>query len=186
MFQSTLIQIQIVILVLLMIPTLYAMLDGAPFVPTEMEQVNRMLKAANLKPGMKVYDLGSGDGRLVYKASKDYGAKGVGYEFSPLVWALSKFLSLFWRSEAKLKFGNFWKKDLSDADVIFCYLLTHSMVRMQKIIWPTLKPGTLVVSNAFVMKDLKPWKKIPRDADRKLGPIWIYKKEAPKKRVKTK
>ena len=186
MLQSTLTQIELAILFLLLIPTLYAMLDGAPFVPTEMEQVNRMLKAAKLKPGMKVYELGSGDGRLIHKASKNYGVQGVGYEFSPLVWAWSKFLGLFWRSGAKLKLGNFWKKDLRDADVIFCYLLTHSMVRMHKIIWPTLKPGTLVVSNAFVMKDLKPWKKVPRDSVRKLGPIWIYKKEEPKKRVKTK
>lgn len=159
-----------------LIPTTYAMIAGAPFVPTEMEQVERMLKAANLKPGMKVYDLGSGDGRLVHKAAKQYGAIAVGYEFSPLVWLWAKFLSIFWRSKAKLRFGNFWKKDLSDADVIFCYLLNHSMNRMETYLLPQLKPGALIVSHAFQIKGLKPWKELPRIRDRKLGPVWIYKK----------
>lgn len=172
---------------ILIIPTCYAMIAGAPFVPTEMVQVERMLKAADLKPGMKIYDLGSGDGRLVHTAAKKYGANAVGYEFSPLVWVWSKFLSLFWwRSKAHLKYGNFWKKDLSDADVIFCYLLTHSMKRMKEHLIPQLKPGALIVSHAFVIEGVEPWKKIPRLREEKLGPIWIYRKEAPKKRAKTK
>jgi len=154
-------------------------------VPTEMEQVRRMLKAAQLKPGMKVYDLGSGDGRLVHTAANKYHANAVGYEFSPLVWVWSKFLSLFWRSKAKLRYGNFWTQDFSDADVLVCYLLTDSMERMHQKIWPQLKPGTLVISNAFVMKNLKPWKKMERDRDRNLGPIWIYKKEKPQKQART-
>ncbi len=174
--------LQILGYAVLIIPTTYAMVEGAPFVPTEMVQVERMLKAVELKPGMKIYDLGSGDGRLVHKAAKEYGAQAVGYEFSPLVWMWSKFLSLvWWHSKAKLKFGNFWKKDLSDADVIFCYLLTHSMNRMKEDLLPQLKPGTIIVSHAFVIDGLKPWKQVPRLRDQKLGPIWIYKKEAPKK-----
>ncbi|MFA6024244.1 MAG: hypothetical protein WC777_03445 [Candidatus Gracilibacteria bacterium] len=173
--------------IVLIVPTCYAMIAGAPFVPTEMVQVERMLKAAHIKPGMKVYDLGSGDGRLVHKAAKEYGANAVGYEFSPLVWLWAKFLGLFWwRSKAKLKFGNFWKKDLSDADIIFCYLLTHSMKRMKEQLLPQLKPGALVVSNAFLIEGLEPWKKLPRIRDQKLGPIWIYKKEESKKQARTK
>lgn len=172
---------------ILIIPTCYAMIAGAPFVPTEMVQVKRMLKAAGLKKGMKVYELGSGDGRLVHHAAKDYGVQAVGYEFSPLVWLWSKFLSLFWwRTSAKLKFGNFWKKDFSDADVIFCYLLTHSMKRMKDQLIPQLKPGALIVSNAFIIEGVEPWKKLPRIREQKLGPIWIYKKTEPKKKAWTK
>lgn len=170
---------------ILIVPTVYAMVAGAPFVPTEMVQVERMLKAVEIKPGMKVYDLGSGDGRLVHKASTLYKANAVGYEFSPLVWAWAQFLSLFfWRSKAKLKFGDFWKQDLSDADIVFCYLLTHSMDRMKEHLIPQLKPGALIVSHAFVIHGLEPWKKLPRLPDQKLGPIWIYKKEAEGKQSK--
>ena len=53
---------EIVLMTLLVIPTVYSMLTGAPFVPTEMKQVHRMLKAADLKKDKIIYDLGSGDG----------------------------------------------------------------------------------------------------------------------------
>lgn len=179
--------IEIIAYIILIVPTIYAMIAGAPFLPTEMAQVERMLQAVEIKPGMKVYDLGSGDGRLVYKAAKKYKAKAVGYEFSPLVWAWAKFLSVFfWRSKAKLKFGNFWKKDLSDADIVFCYLLNHSMDRMKIHLIPQLKPGALIVSHAFVIRDLEPWKKLPSLPDQKLASIWIYRKEEKRMSKETK
>ena len=167
--------LELVFFTLIAIPTIYAMIEGAPFVPTQMEQVKRMLKAAKLKKGMKVYDLGSGDGRLCHKANQIYGAQAVGYEYSPLVWAWSQFLRLFWHSKAKLKYGNFWKQDISDADVIVSYLMPHSMKKMEKKLFPQLKKGTLIISHAFAIEGLKTWKKLPRDRDRKLGPVWIYK-----------
>lgn len=167
--------LELVLFFLLVIPTIYVMVVGAPFVPTQMKQVDRMLKAANLKKGMKVYDLGSGDGRLVHKASKEYGANAVGYEYSPFVWIWSQILRPFFRSKAKLKYGNFWRKDLRDADVIVCYLLPHSMKRMKKDILPNLKKDSLIISHAFSIPDLKPWKKLPRLKDQRLGPVWIYK-----------
>ncbi len=168
--------IEIIFLFVLVIPTIYVMITGAPFVPTQMAQVDRMLKAAKIKPGMKVYDLGSGDGRLVHRASNNYKAHAIGYEYSPLVWLWSRLLALFWRSKAKLKYGNFWRADISDADVIVCYLLPFSMKRMHKDLWPKLKPGALVVSHAFSIPDLKTWKKLERDKSQGLGPVWIYKK----------
>ena len=156
-------------------PTVYAMIAGAPFVPTQMEQVNRMLKSANIKKGMRLYDLGSGDGRLVHKASKEYGAIAIGYEFSPLVYIWSKFLSIFWRSEAKLRYGNFWKQNFKDADIIVCYLLPYSMKNMRTTLIPQLKPGAIIVSHAFQIEGLKPWRSLPRLREKRLGPIWIYK-----------
>lgn len=177
---------EIVLMTLMVIPTVYSMITGAPFVPTEMRQVRRMLKAAELKKGQVVYDLGSGDGRLVHTASREYGAKGIGYELSPFVWIWAKFLSLFWRSKAELRFGNFWKADLSDADVIVCYLLPHSMERMKTDLIPNLKPGAIIVSHAFRIHGLTPWKALPRIREERLGPIWIYKKtggKTPKKRA---
>lgn len=176
--------IEWVILLILVAPTIYVMLSGAPFVPTQMKQVQRMLSAMPLKKGMKLYDLGSGDGRLVHTAARDYEVDAVGYEYSPFVFLWAKFLSLFWKSTAKLRFGNLWKQDLSDADVIVCYLLPEAMKRLHKEIWPTLKPGTLLVSHAFAMHDEEVFKKLPREREKKLGPIWIYKKSAKKAPLK--
>ncbi len=164
-----------IVALLILAPTLYAMIKGAPFVPTPMAQVRRMLKEAQLKKGMVLYDLGSGDGRLVHVASKEYQVKAIGYEFSPLVWAWSKCLALFWRSGASLRFGNFWKKDLSDADVIVCYLLPHSMQEVRRKLLSQLKPGTLIISHGFKMEEIEVWRHLPFDREKKLGSIWIYK-----------
>lgn len=173
------------LMLLIVGPTIYAMMAGAPFVPTPMRQVERMLSAVPLKKGMTLYDLGSGDGRLVYRASKDYGVRAIGYEFSPFVWLWSVFLKIVkWRSKAELRFGNFWKKDLSDADVIVCYLLPGTMEKMHKQLFPRLKPGTLIISHAFSIPDLKPIKTLDRLREQKLGPIRVYKIEE-KKAAKT-
>jgi len=99
-----------------------------------------------------------------------------GYEFSPLVWMWSKFLSIFWRSKAKLKYGNFWTKDFSDADVIVCYLLPGAMKKMKDKIFPQLKPGAYIVSHAFHLPGYEPLKKLPRLKAERIGSIWVYKK----------
>lgn len=166
---------ELVSYIILLIPTVYAMIVGAPFVPTQMTQVNRMLEAAKIKPGMKVYDLGCGDGRLVHEAAKKYKADAVGYEFSPLVWLWAKFVALFWRSRARIVFGDFWGKDLSDSDVIFCYLLPHSMKKFEEKIIPQLKKGSLIVSHAFPIPNFKVSHELPRLREKKLGPVWVYK-----------
>lgn len=189
LMHPTLSTVEWIIAILLLVPTCYAMIKGAPFVPTPMEQVRRMLKIAELKPGQVIYDLGSGDGRLVHTASRLYKAKAIGYELSPLVWGWAVFLSLFWRSSAKLRFGNFWNKDISDADVIVCYLLPPAMEQLKKKILPQLKPGALLVSHAFEIKDWIPYKKLERDREKKIAPVWVYKigKEKPiQKRTKAK
>lgn len=167
--------IELAIMLALFLPTLYAMIGGAPFVPTPMPQVRRMLNAVPLKAGMTVYDLGSGDGRLVHTAAREYGVKAIGYELSPVVWLWSKALALLWRSKAELRLGNFWSQNLSDANVIVCYLLPKTMTTVQTKLFAQLKSGTFIISNSFAIEGLTPWKEIPRDRVKKLGPVWIYK-----------
>ncbi|MBU0981255.1 class I SAM-dependent methyltransferase [Patescibacteria group bacterium] len=169
--------LEVTIYLLILIPTVYTMVGGAPFVPTQMRQVHRMLDAVPLKKGMKLYDLGSGDGRLVHTASKKYNVEAVGYEYSPLIWLWGKMISPFWRSKAKLKFGNFYRQNLSDADIIVCYLLPGPMKRMRKEIYPRLKKGAIIISHAFHIPELDPLKILPKDKDLKLSPVWIYEKK---------
>jgi hypothetical protein len=135
---------------ILIIPTCYAMIAGAPFVPTEMVQVERMLKAVELKPGMKIYDLGSGDGRLVHRAARDYGAIA-GLNFSPCVASWAKFLSLFWwRTKATAQVWKF--RDLSDADVVFLLPPHPPMNRMKEHLILNSNRA-LIVSHAFLIRE---------------------------------
>lgn len=135
--------------VALMIPGIYAMATGAPFVPTRKDLLKRMIAAAHIQPGDKVYDLGCGDGRIVFAAAA-LGANAVGYELSVPTWLLAKIRSLF-HPGSSIQLKNFWKQDYRDADVIFCYLLQDTMQIFKEAIWPRLKPGTRVISHAFTM-----------------------------------
>lgn len=156
----------ITMLALALIPGLYAAITSAPFVPSSRKRHKTMLALADLKSDDVVYDLGCGDGRLVFESAKHV-KKSIGYELSiPLVLfgKLRRFLS---RSKADIRFGNMWKQNYQDADVIFCYLLPNAIKRFHQDIWPTLKPGTRVVSNAFQMHDVSPIKKE--------GKVYLYR-----------
>ncbi len=162
--------------VLIIYPTLAALINGAPFVPTPMNAVNKMIEAAALKKGNRVYDIGCGDGRIVHTASRKYEIKATGFELSPLVYLLARIKHFLWKSKAKIIFGNFKKHDLSDADVIFCYLLPDTLAKLEPKLNRELKKGAKVISYAF---PVHPWKesvKIERDKPNKLAPIWIYEK----------
>jgi SAM-dependent methyltransferase len=141
---------------LLVIPGMYATWTGAPFVPTSKRVMNKMIDLAHIKPGDVVYDLGCGDGRFVF-AAKKLGAKATGFEYSIPTYLLAKLRALF-HPGARIRFANFWLVNISDADVVFCYLLTDSMQVFARKIWPQLKPGCRVVSHSFRMKGIQPAK----------------------------
>lgn len=160
--------------VIVLYPTLGALVNGAPFVPTPELAVKKMLEAAGLKKGQKIYDIGCGDGRIVHMASRDYGVNAVGFELSPFVYLLARIKHFLWKSKAKIIFGNFKKRDLSDADVIFCYLLPETLALLEPKLSRELKKGARVISYAF---PISPWKekiKIERNEQLHFAPIWIY------------
>jgi SAM-dependent methyltransferase len=165
------------IMILVLIPTIMALVNGAPFVPTPMEAVENVLKLAKIKRGEKIYDIGCGDGRMVYLAAKEYGADATGFELSPLVYCLARIRHLFWRSKAKIRFANFKSKDLSDADVIVCYLLPDTLARLQEKLDRELKKGARVVSYAFPVGNWKVSHRQERDAAKNIAPIWVYEKK---------
>lgn len=137
-----------VIWVLLSLPGAWLLVTRAPpFVPTPKRILRAMLELAALKPGERAYDLGCGDGRIVFAAAKQ-GARAVGYELSIPTYFFAKCRSLLHRT-SDIRYGNFWNQDYRNADVIFCYLLIGTMEALEQRIWPQLKPGARVVSHAF-------------------------------------
>ncbi len=123
--------------------SIIAFLTGAPFVPSTSPAAGAMIRLAAIKKGDRVYDLGSGNGKLVLLA-KNMGANAVGYEINPLLVLLSNLRG------AKTKWKNFWSADIHDADVVFVYLLPFRMEKLEKKLKKELKKGTLVVSNSFI------------------------------------
>lgn len=146
-----------VILTVLTLPGIYAMLKGAPFVPTSRKRTSRMIELAKINSKSIVYDFGSGDGRFVFGAAASGAKKAIGYELSLPIYIYSKIKSYFIpNSEIRFKDFFFDVEQFKDADIVFCFLMPKTMIKFQNQIWPHLKPGVKLVSNVFRMPDLEP------------------------------
>lgn len=128
----------------------YGSWRAAPWVPMWNKDVKRFLRLAQIKPGDKVYDLGSGDGRLVYAAALA-GANAQGFEISLLPYLISKLRMLFYKGSGtyKISYQDFWKADLRDADAVYFFLMPKIMDKMKIKLERELKPGTKVISYVF-------------------------------------
>jgi len=112
-----------------------------------------MINLAHIKKGDTVYDLGSGNGKLLLLASKK-GAETVGFEINPLLVLFSNLRG------APTRWKNFWHADIHDADVIFIYLIPWKMKRLVAKIKKECKQGTIIVSNSFIFPN---WKILRQD-----------------------
>ncbi len=130
----------------------------APFVPTPQEVVDRMLELARVGPGDLLYDLGSGDGRIVITAAKRYGARAVGFEIDPALVTDSErnIKEAGVEHLAEIREEDIRTVDLSPATVVTMYLYPGANLRLRAAIMRQLKPGSRVVSHDFSMGDWKP------------------------------
>ncbi len=159
LFALSLIFIEILLFLALIFLGLAA-LTGAPFVPSPHKALKDVLKLAQIKKGDIVYDLGSGDGRILIEAAKK-GACAYGWEINPFLCLIAKIrIHLAGLSKnAKAYWGNFWTKDLSKADVIFFFLITHWARTLEKKILREAKKGARIIAYVFPLPNLKPKKK---------------------------
>ena len=120
----------------------------APFVPTPWEAVDRMLEIAAVTEDDLVYDLGSGDGRILVRAAKNFGARAVGFEINrELVRETESAIQAAGvESLAEIYEKNIFDADLSPATVITVYLLGSSYAQLKPKIELELRPGTRLVS----------------------------------------
>lgn len=130
----------------------------APFVPTPQDVVEKMLTMAQVSARDVVYDLGSGDGRLVITAAKSFGARGVGIDIDPARIAESRANAKAAGVQARVEFRqqDALSADLSQATVVTLYLLSSSNVKLRPRLLQELKPGARIVSHQFGMGDWAP------------------------------
>lgn len=130
----------------------------APFVPTPEPVVEKMLEAAELKPSETLYDLGCGDGRILFIAAQKFKAKAVGVELSARLvkTASEKAESLGLEDLVTVIEGNLLEVDLSPADVVSIYLLRLSNERLKPNLLKHLKRGARVVSHDYEIMGWKP------------------------------
>src|SRR5690606_1770766 len=131
------------------------------FVPTPQEAVEQMLELANVTANDVVYDLGSGDGRIVVTAAKKYRARAVGYDIDPQ--RVSDGKDNIARNNvghlAQIRQGDLFEVDLRPASVVTLYLLPNLNVRLIPQL-EKMKPGSRIVSYDFDMEGIPPKKVI--------------------------
>ncbi len=126
----------------------YAGIIAAPYLGTPRKKIRRALGLAFLKPGEYFYDLGSGDGRSLIIAAKEYRAQAIGFELWYFLYLWSKVSIFIHRcpNRARVYWKNFYQVDISNANVIFCFLTPRAYLRLKKKFNKELKNGARVIT----------------------------------------
>lgn len=140
---------------------------GAPFVPSSHKVVRDMITLAQIQKGERVYDLGSGDGRILIAAAR-VGAVARGWEIHPMLVWLTR-LKAWWNgvgARVRVEAKSYWSADWKDADVIMVYLITSRMREFKNKLTLETQPGTRVVSHEFKIPG---WEPVAVK-----GNVWLY------------
>ncbi|HEV2199434.1 MAG TPA: methyltransferase domain-containing protein [Bryobacteraceae bacterium] len=123
----------------------------APYFPTPETVVDKMLQLGGLKQGEKMFDLGSGDGRIVIMAARKFKAQAVGVELDAALVKLSadKIRTLGLAATAHIVEGDLLEQDYSSADLVTIYLLPVAIEKVTPILDKQLKKGARVVAHDF-------------------------------------
>ena len=123
----------------------------APYYPTPESVVEKMLAMAGLKPGERMFDLGSGDGRIVVMAANKFKADSTGVELDDDLYKQSsaRIESMGLAKSARIIHGDLLKQDYSPANVVTIYLLPSTNDKVRPILEKQLKKGTRIVAHDF-------------------------------------
>jgi hypothetical protein len=139
---------------------------GAPFLPVRKRDLSAIFALAGLKPGDRVLDLGSGDGRVLVAAAR-YGLKATGFEINPFLFAWSVLTTWPYRHQIDLRMANFWTAAWPDCDAVYVFLVPKYMNRLDRLLIGRIKKPTPVISYSFSFPN--------REPDQKDGSMLVYR-----------
>lgn len=163
-----------VVAIISLVTTVYAGFMAAPFVPTPKKVIRRALEEIKLDKNELLYDLGSGNGRVIIMASKEFGVRSVGFELSFHHYLISK-LNIFLNGcirKATARWKNFLNEDLSEANVIFIWLTPKGNRKLEEKLNKELKPGTRVAVFSSPLNFWRPYKILENEGS---GKLFFYK-----------
>jgi hypothetical protein len=160
----------LLILVLGIISIIWTDLKGAPYVATPRVTARRMLELAEIGSQDVVYDLGSGDGRLLWLAAQEFGARAVGIEIDPFRYLWTKWM--IWakglQGQVEVIRADFFQVDLSAATVVTAYLLRDTNRKLMEKLEQELSPRARIVSRKYIFPD---WDLIREDP---IEELYVY------------
>jgi hypothetical protein len=152
----------------------------APYYPTPEIIVEKMLRLGELKAGEKMFDLVSGDGRIVIIAAQKFKADSTGVEFDDALYkqSMEKIKTLGLSAIARIIHGDLLKQDYASADLLTVYLLPMSNDKVTPILEKQLKKGTRIVAHDFEFSAWKPEKieDIDDDGEGRSHRLYLYRR----------
>jgi len=153
----------------------------APYYPTPETIVDKMLRLGGLKAGEKMYDLGSGDGRIVIVAAQKFHAEAVGVELDKDLCKQSaaRILKLGLEKNAKIINGDLLKQNYASADLVTVYLLPDAVNnKVQPLLDRQLKKGARIVAKDFDFRNWTPEKveNVADDGEGRSHTLYLYRK----------
>ena len=150
----------------------------APYYPTPESIVERMLDLGQLKAGEKMFDLGSGDGRIVIMAARRYNADAVGVELDTdlVIASDAKIRKLGLQKSVRIIHGDIMTQNYASANLITVYLLPESNIKARPILEAQLKKGTRIVAHDFGIGGWTPVKTVtvPDDGEGRSHTLYLY------------
>lgn len=137
-----------------LLPTIW----GAPFIPSNLGSIKKMLQLIEIQPNQTLIDLGAGDGRIIILASLLHHVKCIGIEIDPIRYMFINLLIsiLGLQKKCSVKLGNLYNYDLSKADVVTMFLLPSAIDGIKSNLISQLNSKTKVVSFKFEISDWTP------------------------------
>ncbi len=148
----------------------------APYVPMPWHVVDRIIEVAEVSEEDVVYDLGAGDGRILLRAAKNRGARGVGYEINPALVeeARSAISAAGVQDRVEVREGDFFEADLRPATVVTLFLITSAHRQLRPKLLEELRPGTRVACYMWEIPGWNPSKTVTVPVSGAAHPIYVY------------
>jgi len=129
---------------------------GPPSVPTKLSRIRKALQLVNLQSNETLCDLGAGDGRVLLLAAREFDANAIGIEIGPVQcgWIFLRVLANRLGNKIQIKWGNYLKADLSQADVVFMYATSKEIAKLSSYLPKQMKSGARLVS---ISADFPEW-----------------------------
>lgn len=149
-------ELLILIIILVVLSFGFVVVRGAPYLPTLNQPLQEAYSMMDLRPGDRLLELGSGDGRMLRLAAEQ-GVYAIGYELNPILviwtrlrhWRYRKYIQVYWR--------DFWLTEWPPSDAVYVFLIDRYMNRLHnRLIRYCGKNKLKVVSNSFAIPDMQP------------------------------
>lgn len=132
----------------------------APFIPTRPKVIKKIIEEMEISENAKIMEFGCGGAGFLRAVHKKYpNTELIGIEYSPLPYVVANIQNALGKNNIKIIRGNFFNTDVSNVDLIYCYLSVDSMQDLEKKFRKECKPGTQIISFTFPMRGMEPVKK---------------------------